>query len=72
MRANTVMPFAFTSASNLLIVSFGPWLLGSVVNPSTAIDCTPHRAMTAVRAKSLLLARRPASRFMTIRSLPLK
>jgi hypothetical protein len=31
------MPFAFTSASSLFIVSFGPWLLGIVINPCAAI-----------------------------------
>jgi hypothetical protein len=41
MRANTVKPFAFTAASSLFIVSFGPWLLRIVINPSTAIACTP-------------------------------
>src|SRR6516162_6071104 len=43
MRANTVKPFAFTAASSLFIVSFGPWLLLIVVNPSTAIACTPQK-----------------------------
>ena len=37
IRANTVMPRAFTAASSRSMVSFGPWLLRSVVNPSTAI-----------------------------------
>src|SRR5262249_17406245 len=54
------MPFAFTSASSLFIVSFGPRLLGSVVNPSTAIACAPHRHITAVNAKTLRLIELPS------------
>jgi hypothetical protein len=37
MRANTVMLFAFTSASSLFMVSFGPRLLRTVVNPCTGM-----------------------------------
>src|SRR5258708_3368750 len=58
MRANTVMPFAFTLVSSLLIVSFDPWLLRIVVNPSAAIACTPDRHITAVNAK--IFSRRKA------------
>src|SRR5271165_2323926 len=55
MRANTVRPFAFTPASNLFIVSFGPWLLGCAVNPSTAIACLMIRsAATASGAQDEL------------------
>src|SRR5712692_4394532 len=59
MRANTVMPFALTAASSLFIVSFGPWLLRMVFRPSAAIACTPQRHISAVRAKIVVLVRRP-------------
>src|SRR6516162_5968414 len=58
MRANTVKPFAFTAASSLFIVSFGPWLLRIVVNPSTAIPCTPQKHTSAVNATIALLVNR--------------
>src|SRR5229473_8632064 len=60
------MPFALTSASNLLIVSSGPYLLCIVINPSAAIACAPDRNITAVKAKTLPLVRRPASGVTTI------
>jgi hypothetical protein len=59
MRANTVRPFAFTAASSLSIVSFGPWLLRIVINPSTAIACTPQKHMSAVNATIAPLLGRP-------------
>src|SRR6266404_3497460 len=58
MRANTVMPFAFTSASSLFIVSFRPCLLCSVVNPSAAIACTPHKHITAISPAFFTFVRR--------------
>jgi hypothetical protein len=42
MRANTVMPFAFTAASSLFIVSAGPEPLNIVVNPSGAAITRSH------------------------------
>ena len=40
--ANTVIPFALTSASSLFIVSSGPKALGIVIKPSAAIACPPN------------------------------
>jgi hypothetical protein len=45
------MPLALIAASSLFIVSFGPWLLRIVVNPSAAIACTPHSHIIAVDAE---------------------
>jgi hypothetical protein len=33
------------------MVSFGPWLLRIVINPSAAIACTPHSHIAAANAK---------------------
>src|SRR5262249_34065657 len=57
------MPFAFTSASSLFIVSFGPWLLRRVINPSAAIACPPATHTTAVSRK---IVRMRVSRVMPI------
>src|SRR5262249_48601313 len=62
MRANIVRPFAFTSASSRFIVSFGPWLLRIVINPSAAIACAPHSHIAAANAKCRGILRRPAAR----------
>src|SRR5215831_17681605 len=62
MRANTVIPFAFTWASSRFIVSFGPWLLRIVINPSAAIACTPHSHIAAANAKCRGILRLPAAR----------
>jgi hypothetical protein len=59
MRANTVIPFAFTWASSRFMVSFGPWLLRIVINPSAAIACTPHSHIAAANATFRYLLRRP-------------
>jgi hypothetical protein len=53
MRAKMVSPFAVTSTSSLFIVSFGPYALSSVINPSAAITCAPHRNIAASKAKIL-------------------
>jgi hypothetical protein len=44
------MPFAFTAASSLFMVSCGPWLLLMVVNPCAAIFAL-HRYPAAVEPK---------------------
>src|SRR5919201_2010625 len=62
MRANTVIPFALTWASSRFIVSFGPWLLRIVINPSAAIACTPNSHIAAANAKCRGILRRPAAR----------
>jgi hypothetical protein len=61
MQANTVIPFALTSASSRFIVSFGPWLLRIVINPSAAIACTPPSHIAAANATFRYLLRRPAA-----------
>src|SRR5262245_28441316 len=48
MRANPVSPFAFTATSSLFIVSFGPMLLGMVINPSAAIAYAPHSQIATI------------------------
>jgi len=50
LPAKTVNPLAFTAASNLSIVSFGPKLLGTVTNPSAAIGRTPKSQMLRIAA----------------------
>src|SRR5436190_22952914 len=62
MRANTVIPFALTWASRRFTVSFGPWLLRIVINPSAAIACAPHSHIAAANATCRGILRRPAAR----------
>jgi hypothetical protein len=38
------------SASSLSIVSFGPWLLRMVINPSAAMACALLSAVVAINA----------------------
>src|SRR6185369_1313661 len=68
MRANTVRPLAFTSASSRSIVSFAPKLLAMVINPSAAIANPPHNAIATNIATdiatNLLAAQRPAPSVM--------
>src|SRR5689334_18841652 len=47
MCAKTVSPLALTSASSLVIVSFGPWLLRTEINPYAAMACSPRRCGAA-------------------------
>src|SRR3974390_417901 len=42
------MPLAFTSASSLFNVSFGPWLLRKVINPSVVIAVAPIEYLLVV------------------------
>jgi hypothetical protein len=49
------MDLARTSASNRLIVSSGPKLLRSVINPSAAIACTPDSQLVAINTKTAIL-----------------
>jgi hypothetical protein len=43
------------SASSRSMVSFGPWLLGIVVNPSAAMTCAPQRQAPATIKINLLV-----------------
>jgi hypothetical protein len=55
------MPFAFTAASSLFMVSSGPWLLLTVVNPSAAISAL-HRYLAAVGRRRIIASRRQRQR----------
>src|SRR5712692_7264122 len=57
MRANTVMPLALISVSSRSIVSFGPKLLGMVVNPSAAIAFAPHNQIPTIIATNFPFAK---------------